>query len=526
MILDRAGGGIFGAITGLIVVGVTAGAIQMLPFSFKFLGHGRFVMYDTKTGAPVKLDLEEKQSLEDLTSKLDFNNIEMRRESLWLSPDDFAVAVARHLSSNALQGEVDMAAVRPNPLDDAQWARFNPAGQKSTTAKANSVSVEAAWQVPENQVMVLQAVEGQATSTGATKAKLVKATKPRDKLEAGNRYVVVRVKMDSSALDGSAFRFSTGQVVLMAKLPSGKMAAYRLVGINADPEKVSTRKGVYMRLPEGSSVVRPATSSRMDWVFSIPEGAMPQFVEYKLNARDEVPALKEEAQPLLSAGGSAKPKPKPEGGDQSGDSNSGGGSNGGNNDGAATASDRISRVHPNTSGSFFGEELPFTLTTYSDTGLEHSGETIINGKLTAPLDQKDEPIPGNQAPLSKLTCPPGKRLLHLSVARTIPRSLYGQVRDFTAQNNNCAILDEVGGREYEAVGVYAIATVGGQRIFDLQFIGPEYRVGSAAVPKLNKVRSMHMERGSDSTTCSKSLPGPSSPALRPRGVRKTPSRHL
>ena len=492
VILDRAVGGLFGAVTGLIIIGVTASAIQMLPFSFQFLGHSRFVMFNAKTGAPVKLELAEKQSLEDVTSPLNFKNVELRPQSMWLSPDDFAVAVARHLSSNALQGDVAMAEVRPHPLDDAQWARFNPYGQKSAVAlKPDALTVEAAWELPAAQMMIVQR-EGEASSGQAGKGRLAKPTLAEDKLETGNRYIAVRVKLDSSTADeGSSFRFSTGQATLLAVLPSGKTATYRLAGISLEPEKVSTRKGSYVRLPEGSAVVRPVASGRMDWVFSIPQEATPKLVEYKLNARAEVPALEEAPRPVLGASG-AKPKPKAGDGDSGGEADAGGGDSGAGN-GASGASDRISRLHANTSGSFFGEELPFKLTNYTETDLERSTETIINGKLVAPLDAEDQPVSGNEGELSKLSCASDKRLLHLSVARTIPGSLYGQVMDFASQNNNCAVKDEAG-RQYPAVGVYAIATVGGKRIFDLHFIGPDYRISSAAIPKLNRVRRDHMKR--------------------------------
>ncbi len=485
--LDRGLGGVFGLVTALVTIGTMCVAIQMLPFPAQWLGFARYVMYKADDGTPVDLDpKDDKQTEADVLGQVDLTKTKFVRKNLWLSPDAFAIAAVSHLSENALTGGNSLGRLDPELLDSIWWARFNSKGQTTTMArKQDAVQVEACWQLGEDDLMVLRPTQTKEHY------KLAPPSEASEELPSGYRWLAVRAKLtDAAADDGkNGFRFTTRQVRLITRGKGGRTKVYSLIGINLPAEAVSNAPGsrradYHYRLAEGETI--DYTVGRFDFVFEVPEDEEPWILEFRRNARAEVREIAKEAPESISTPAKT--------GKKTGKTDAKNGRTGPKNDQTGENPDapdgragRVARVHSNLEGCFFGDELPFELTSYTGDGLEHQGDKITNGRLLVKLGSGDEPAKGSEAPLKRLNVAPDKRLLHLSVTRLQPGSLYGQVKDFAGQNKNVYVKD-ANGKKHAAVGIYAIATVGRDRMFELHFLDETSRMSGAGIPKLDKMR--------------------------------------
>lgn len=505
--VDRAVGGVFGFFTAMIIIGMLTVGIQMLPFPHQWLGFSRYAMFDADTGEPISLTPEEDsdRTERDILATLDMSKVNLVRRNIWLNPDGFTVALVSHLSDNALAGENQFGRLNPTFLDDLFWTRFSQTGQRTTVARSReAIRVEGCWVLPEDALYVAE-----RTDNGKT----ISFSPPsgnEHKPETGHRYLMVRANITSDgADDGSTYRVNTGQVRLFTR-DSGRVAVYHLAGVN-EPNVVSPeswKQDFYYRLSPGESVVRSV--NKFDFVFEVPEGEEPWFIEFRRNARAIVQGVQEGTAPHSFAppaavdlykrrsgnakaestrdngGSTQQPAPRPRreinrhtDAGRAGDEARGGG--------------RTRRYSSDLVGSFFSDELPFELTDYTANSIDTRSGRVIGGQgyLTAKLDENDEPIPGRRPALKTFDVPSNMRLLQLSVRRLHPHSTLAQAMDFARQLGTVHVEDEQG-RSYPAVGTWGIATVGGERVFELVYYDETTRIGSSAPPKLDIIRRGQM----------------------------------
>ncbi|HOJ75818.1 MAG TPA: CvpA family protein [Phycisphaerae bacterium] len=504
--VDRIGGGIFGFFTAMIIIGTLSVGIQMLPFPWQWLGFSRYTMYQADNGELVSLTPKDDQETEaSVLAAVDLSKVNFSRNNIWLNPDGFTLALVSHLSDNALAGGNRFAVTHSNLLDDLFWNRFTQIGQKTTVArKRDAVRVETCWELPANAVYGAQRTERN------TKIEFIDPAKSNQKLQSGNRYLAVRAQVGNDASDdGSTFRFNTGQVRLFTRESGGRTGSYHLVGID-EPEVAHPKdknKDFYRRLAEGESVERKG--GQFDFVFEVPKEAEPWFIEFRRNARTEITRVADKP-PAARAAKTKKPAKKSGGDAAEEDSGDGGGGGGQRTSQGSTSArprpnlnrhentdrgaesrsgGRINRNSADLEGSFFSNELPFELTEYVNNDVEVRGDTVIGGggRIIAKFNADDTPIQGAKTPLRKFQVPAGKHLLHLSTTRLRPGSTYGQAIDFAGQLKNVAVFDEAG-KEYRAVGVWALATVGSERIFELVYFDETTRMSGAAVPRTDRIR--------------------------------------
>ncbi len=515
--IDRIGGGILGFVTAMLTIGMLCIGIEMLPFSHEFLGFSRYNMYERETGKPVVLiPRDEKKGTDaDALAELDLSTVKLVRQRLWVSPDSFTVGLASFLSDNALTGTNSLSKVSPDLLDELFWMHFAPQGQNTSVArKPDAITVEACWVLKDDLYVPEKSKSGDSD-------KKIKLNAPKDdyQLPDGYRWLVVRAKLSKDATDdGISYRFTTGQVRLVTRSKSGAAHDYHLVGIDALPESLSDVpakiKTLYYRLTPGQTIARK--SGRFDFVFQVPEEEDPSLIVFRVNARAEVRGVsKEEPGPLSASPKNASNKGgKGNGSSRANNSSRNSGRNGGSADNGnansgnkpeinkhtngdpgdeARSGGRTRRYTADETGSFFGEELPLTLTSYNTEAIEVRNPKILggNGRLTAKLDQNDQPLKGNQPALSSFDVPSDKRLLQVSVRRLHPGSTLAQAMDFARQLGNVEVKDDAGGK-YPAVGTWGIATVSRQRLFECVFFDETTRVGSSAPPKLDVIRAGNM----------------------------------
>jgi len=481
--IDRLGGGIFGFITAQIIVGMLAIGIQMLPFPSTFLGFSRYVLVDPETEEPLSLaPKNEKETTETVMASLDFSQIKQSRQSLWLNPDGFTVNLISHLSNTALTGRNRFADTYPDFLGYCHRARFNPLGQDRQAVLPDTLSVEAYWTPKRNTLY-------QREPVNRSSGKFFKLTPLREsRPEVGFKRLVVRVALKKEAAgDNRCFSFTTDQVRLVGKpRKAAKATEYFPIGIS--DEKYPNR---YVQLYRGQGIVRPLLSkNQFDFVFDVEEECEPLFIEYKQNARadllpnqdktDKAPkAIKlpeDKSKKKEAKGGGTQPPRKPKKASKPKRKTGG----------------RVHGLNVADAQPFFGKELPFEISNYAGSNIVLSGGELGGGRFIADLDNKWNPIPGNNPPIHTLQVPKNQRLLHLFVDKLQPGSWLGGILGrATDKVRNIYLIDDRG-EQYMPVGSYALATVNNKKTFELFYLDETSR-GFARLPDFDKIRPENLK---------------------------------
>lgn len=499
--VDRIGGGVLGFMTAMLMVGMLAIGLQMLPFGPSFLSFTRYALVD-ENGQALAPDPEDKNSsVQSFRANLDWSHVRHRRRNIWLNPDGFTAAFMSHLSDNALQGQNRLSRTYPDLLRSMYNARSSPYRASRHTVNPNAMRVTGYWDMPPKSFYIRQQVEVEGTGRRMNKAlKLVLDEEP---VEPGLKMIVVRAGLDIGAADSDrVHRFTTEQFRLVAmSRRDGPTEEYFLAGINFE------QAPRWIRLYRGECVNRnPQGSMKLDLVFEVPDRPefKPLFLEYKQNARvafrasmnkneEKPPPLAPESQtktPGRRQPGRPGDRPPPAPPPGSNDNNT-------NRPGAQApptpSQGRISSLGPARKESTFGDRLPFTLTDYGGSEIAVSDGTLRGARqLYAELNGDWTPLTGNRKPIQALEVPDGSRLLQLSVEKLQPQSWLGQiyggiigtVRDFY-------LIDE-SGKEYMPVGSYAMAVVSGKAMFELIYLDESAR-GFARLPKFKRIRPEHMK---------------------------------
>ncbi len=501
VMVDRIGGGVFGFVTSMIIVGILATGTQMLGFPASFLGFSRFVLLDDG-GNEVSLEPQnERETLRDVLNRVDLSRARFRRRSLWLNPDGFTVALVSHLSSHALAGTTPLTDVYPDFLGRLQRGRYNPFGQARIAVPPDSLQLVATWKLPENRVpdscRIFARVREKDKATGKMMVRLKHV--PFDRQAAP---LYLRLSVDAKARDdGQLLRFSTEQIRLVGRQGKGgpvvEYFPWAISDENLDPQPL-----VLVGPAEGH-VLKARIGSQFDVVFLIPgeRDFEPLFVEYKMTARAALDPVKLIPKPLPALrspdarsrkGGTARGEPDPEAADDS-------------NPGERRQSrppsrrqDRVSGVGPAREARF-SDELPFArpLTSYSARDAELRGQALEGGYVMAELGGDGEPLDGDKQPISRLAVPPNMRLLQLSVEKLRAESWLGNIYSVASDNLPVNSLKDADGREYPPVGAYAIAVVDGKQVFELRYFNETERNANARLPKFQRIRKEHLGPGRD-----------------------------
>lgn len=485
MYVDRAGGGLFGFITAMIMVGMLTIGFQMLPFHDTFLGFERYTLVDA-SGQPVKLrDPADPNSLPPA-----HEGLRLRRNSVWLSPGQFTATLAGYLSDNALRGETPMSEVYPDFMGTLHHLRADMSPDDRHLAGRDGLTVEGYWDVrPEDVSTPEYLIDG---STAKVRYKPVKGDLP-----SGSKRMAVRVALDveKTKSTGGKINFVPEQVRLVAREREGGPAKEFFLTAMSSPHNASRTRHMFVTVHPGELISLTPTggSERVDFVFTVPEstGFKPLYIDFKLDARAEWPAsrnLNEKPPAPVNAaaaggGNTAAPgnnaalpvTPSPGTGSSTptaappptngitlrpGQVNT------------ADQRNRVSSIGRSSNESKFTDELPFTLTNYGAIRKEGTNP-LVSGQINAVLDNNWVPIPGTMPPISRFAVPENERLLQLSATKHRPESwlggILGQARD---KIGDIYVLD-ASGKEHRFAGTYMVAEINGQWIFELNYLNPQ-----------------------------------------------------
>ncbi|MFQ5495575.1 MAG: hypothetical protein ACE5EX_09360 [Phycisphaerae bacterium] len=439
----------------MTIVGIFALCVQMLPFdNGSILGFSRVPMtdFDKLNATP-----DAKQSTEE--------------RNLFLNPDRFVVGLAAVLSSGTFSTSHGFYEQNPDLVQTIGWVGAAPS-VVSRFAPPGSIAVERT--APVGYVYAM------------TRGDEHKETPPvyDPQPPAGNReFQMVRVHLKSEARDEK-------------KTHAFTLRQFRLVGRRGIHQPVEQYHAIAIQQEDASDPtnrhIRTIKQGRLEWpvtdlayvpreggstvevVFDLPAGFQPSFLEYKRAARATLSF--EGGAPPAGAEAGARPTGADRGsGRASGRARRGRRSRSGRRASRSGAPNpppsrrggTVRGVTAKPGQSHFGDALPVTLYTYQRIqNVDVSRGAIAGGHIMAFLDEQQEA--GDQ-PLNKFVVPAAKRLLHLSSVRLKARSGLGRALSFATTTLQNYFVQDARGRQYKLVGKYALANVGGRKLFELQY---------------------------------------------------------
>ena len=494
VLVDRIGGGVVGLFTAMLIVGTLAVGLQMLPFGPTFLGFSRFQAVDKATGQVLATTSEKPDDIRNFPTKINWSTAELRPRSMWLSPDALTVSVASHLSNNALRGRNAMSSVYPDLLRSVYAARSGYFQETRHAVPAGAVRVERYENMPPRSLYTRE-----RPKDGGGGAEIPMTLKLSTEQPApGHKWVVVRATVESTARDeDNVHRFTSDQVRLVGgDKADGPAKEFFLVGVNI-PQQPR-----WVKVYRGEQIERDAAQLKVDWIFEVPDSPsfQPRFVEYKQNARAEIPAQvvdpkkpKAAIAPLPPAGkkGDKEEKEPKEG--TAPDSGADTGSQGVSNTSPPPppGGDRISGLGQARKDSTFSDQLPIRLVNYTGQDLQVNNGTLNGGRIKAVLNPDWTSKEGTEQPIERFQVPDGKVMLQLSVEKLQPQSWLGSIYGGMIDNIGDFYMVDAKGTNYRPVGSYAMAVAGGQARFELIYFDDVAR-DMARLPKFETIKASNM----------------------------------
>jgi hypothetical protein len=458
--MDRLGGGVCGIVTGLVMVGVMAVCVQMLPFGGPFLGYQRVPVVRRGPGAAGKLQADAPQ------------------RELWLRPDRFAAATASLVSSGAFGGPRNFFKENPDFVTAAGWVNSAPAGV-SRFAKPRSIKI-----VNTEPVQFLY-----RQIPGSERERTPTTYEPLD--AKGDRELrLVRVGLLQQARDERKTHAFTLRQFRLVGENDGLPAQYHPIAVQQEDASQTTNRHIRFIKESGGDMPlldEPMTTrgsdDEVEVVFELPKGFEPSFLEYKRGSR--VAVSFDAGRQTRRSEPAAPAEPTPSGTPAAAERPA---------SGAVPDSGRggnVRRVTTQAGRSFFGDQLPMELKAYRKAGnTEVSRNTLVHGHLVGEVGQQ---AAGSDPPVTKFAVPEGKRLLHLNTGFLEARSGLGRALSrAVAIAQNYTVMDDRG-NPYPIAGKYAIADVNGTRVVEVQFAPDENALMGGGLGPFERVKDDHLK---------------------------------
>lgn len=478
---DRIGGGACGFVTAMTMVGILALCLQMLPFDRgSILGYARIYVPDPLEPVdPKALGSDEETEL-------------------FLKPDRFVLAVASVLSVGTFSTEHSFFEHNPNLVQTVAWVGATHPGV-SRYAPPGSISVRKTAPIP----FVYK-------KTPANERRDIPGSYEPEPAAAGHDFRMVRVGLRDDARDAQKSHLFTLRQFRLVGRQRGEQTnqQYHPIAIRLDDSSDDTdrhirfvkRAGTFV--PAVNGIYSPGRQgNQVDIVFELPSGFTPSFLEYKRGARvrvsfaDSGPSETgasaspppQSVRTASAAPPAAAPPAEPSASAVRGSRGSRGNRAGrGRQDSgrAGRRGGRIRGVEAKEDGSKFSEDLPLTLQSYQRLqNVDISRGKMANGHLLAVVDEQSD---GPGPVVSKFLVPDGKRLLQLHSTRLQAGSFLGKAISFAATTVQNYFVQDAQGRQYKMVGKYAIASVSGKKIFEVQYYSsPTGSIGG--IGKFNRI---------------------------------------
>lgn len=468
--VDRVGGGFCGLITALLMVGIIAHTLQMIPFNGVILGYSRVaraVRQETEGAAaqePPAPDAPERD--------------------YWLKPDRFALGFASVLSAGVFNSEKILGYDTPDLVQAVGWIAAVPS-EVSRYAPPRSIDF-----INAERVAFVYKLIPEVPRAGTP------ASYEPQPPKSGHEFLVVRIRLKMEARDErKSYAFTLRQVRLVGRKRSdGPLVQYHAIATQQEDATQTTNRHVRYELirnrdwPIVDKPIEPRDQNKeIEVVFEVPTGFMPTYVEYKRGAGALVQVKSASrngdssrpiraAEPTRERRTEATPQPKPTDDDSASSPRSSrrerrerrsqptspeetvaDSGRGGNVRGLTTRQAQ----------SRFSDEMPMKLTAYLGLkNLRLDGEKIVEGHLVGEVQKQDG---GTDLPVTKFAVPTDKRLLQLSTTRLHTRSGLGGALDFASRTVQNYFVQDASGKRFSIAGKYAIADVNDTPIIEVQY---------------------------------------------------------
>ncbi len=468
-IVDRVGGGICGLITALIVVGIFSLVAQMIPFERgNFMGYART--------AYTSAEFDEDADIDPVPAD------PYKETKLFPHADSFAAGMISLLSDGVFSSTRRFREDHPHYVQAVAWANAVPA-EVQRLARPGTISIV--------ETAPLEEVYSHMPSTRRREAKHEPIQPP-----SGMQFQRIRVKLSREA--GGDYRrvfFTLRQFRLVGRdRRGGPPTHYFAMALKSaeDPTKFvkevgfTDQPGVWATVDEVYAL--EDDTDEIDVIYELPRSFQADYLEYKIAARAKVRF----SQPDDDDGAADFGSPRA----SAGRSSSAPGSYASSSPGATTvpSTKRGGNVRGATvrvGASHFGNRIPLTMTSYQpSSNLDIRKGALADGHLVGYLvDQAD----GRKPPVSSFDVPRDKRLLHLNVQNLRARSTYGKALASAVKSSQNYTVEDYNGKRYQLVGKYAVARVGNDEVFEVQYFS--HQAGSiGGVGKFKSIQDKHLTR--------------------------------
>lgn len=496
--VDRVGAGLCGFLTSMIMVGMIATCLQMIPLGESIIGYQRFVPALKNLGGESAESPPEKNTSE---------------RNLWLQPDRFATGMVSHLSSGIFSYQQEFSKVYPNFIQHASWV--------------NTLNHEVSRYAAPRSIKVISSEPLEFVyrfTPGRERDQTVDVYDPISPT-GSNQFQMVRVELKNAAKD--AYRnhhFTLRQFRLVGRDgPDGRWEQHHPIAIQqadeAQPVNHHIRYIKYRRKdwPVYDEIFAPRKDNKnqVEIVFDLSKRFVPEFLEYKRGSRTSIKFSKERhaqqsdarqnqtnppsptkpANPITQVNAPTTTSTAP----ATQNSNSSRRSSRRSRRSRSQKSDSdsvkggaVRGLTTQAGQSFFGDQLPFELKSYQATkNPEINNGKLANGHIVGEIDQQ----PGGQSPpITSFDVPQDKRLLQLNTGKLQTRSSLGRaLGQAVAVAQNYFVEDSKGAR-YTVVGKYAIASVNGKDTIEIQYF-PQQVGTIGGLGKFNKINERQLNTG-------------------------------
>lgn len=467
-LVDKVGAGACGLLTGMIITGLLALALEMIPFQDgAALGYSRVQVVRAAAALLGEKPPDEALGVES---------------NLWLKQDQFTARFASMLSDGVFSGSESLSSVYPHLAQSIGWTGATDA-EVSRFAQPGSITVVQGHKVDA----VYRMTPGEEKHLRGGVVEQIPPIYEKIEPRAGYEFAVARLRLGKGARDQrKGHAFTLRQFRLVGQVGDRQtMEQYHAIAIQQrDTEDPVNRHIRFVKRNRGYwPVVDEIYSPRdkgneVEVAFEVPLGFQSTFIEYKRLARAAIKL--EDVVNVQTEAASAQP----------------------NN---TTVADAVPTAQPPSSkrkpgrargtaakgnASFFGNAMPMTLTSYQQrNNVELSRAGMKSGHLIAFIDRQSG---GSDRPVSTFHVPDDKRLLQLASVRLNPRSTLGRALSQAVQVVQNYFVEDDRGRRYKLVGKYAISNVGGRDVMEVQYfsepVGSIGGVGAFARIKENKLK--------------------------------------
>jgi len=470
--VDRAGGGICGFFTGMILIGMALISIEMLPIGSSIFGFQRFTTDDEGN---------------------------VKEHNILLSPDRFTAGLVSMLSNGRFGGEHPFYQTHPDLVLELYSGRDAPQAEARVFLPADALKAKFYWETHKID-QVRQTLDGQT---------LIREFETQEPSDPNHKFLVCYVNIDASAAkEGkSEIRFRPAQFRVVGPRPDadGKFPSppkvYLACGMSDlytnrtnGPKKLGDRQATRLvrfgpqtnfilgpdETPQVAKMVKSDKSEvpktwRFDVAFEVPEVFEPWFLEFKRGARAELTAKQKltempdwASRALGSAGESGRVKreaPKV------------GKAPGGRTHVANAIEERTGAT----------DLLPVVLDRDNSLVARHAlGDRLRGGEdchFWIELPEKEVP-PARQ--VKEFLVPADKRMVQIGAEVLKAESMYGRALSFANRIAAQIIILDASGHEYFAIGQYAAAPIGGKQVFEIQYY-PDAGVPERCLKKPQKL---------------------------------------